>query len=124
MGQQSEGLPLQNKRMATLFSKAPGLKNVTHPALTDKSKLYLFPLHIKLGLIKVFVKAVDKYIEGFGYLRQKFPQISEVKKKEGISVGPQITELFKDHGYSTKLNSTERRNSNAFENICQNFLGN
>jgi hypothetical protein len=51
-------------------------------------------------------------------LRQNFPHISEVKKKEEISIGPQITELFKDHDFSAKLNSTERRNLKAFENIC------
>jgi hypothetical protein len=44
--------------------------------------------------------------------------MSEVEKKEGISFGPQIAELFEDHNFSTKLNSTERRNLKAFENIC------
>jgi hypothetical protein len=34
--------------------------------------------------------------QGFAYLRQKFPKISEAKKKEGIFIGPQITQLFKD----------------------------
>jgi hypothetical protein len=38
----------------------PGQRNVVHPALGDKSEIYLLSLHIKLGLIRVFVKAVDK----------------------------------------------------------------
>jgi hypothetical protein len=38
---------------------APGLKNVAHPSLRDKSKIYLLPLHIKFGLQKVTVKTVD-----------------------------------------------------------------
>jgi len=37
-----------------------GEKIVAHPALWDKSKIYLHPLCIKLGLIKITVKAMDK----------------------------------------------------------------
>jgi hypothetical protein len=47
---------------------------------------------------------------------------SEAKKREGIFVGPQFAQLFEDHDFSTKLNSTERRAWKAFENICRNFL--
>jgi hypothetical protein len=60
---------------------------VARPALVDKSKIYLPPLHNKLALIKIFVKAMDKESEGFAYLRQKFPKISEAKMKGGIAVG-------------------------------------
>ena len=38
----------------------PGEKNVVHRALVDKTKIYLPPLHIKLGLIKIFVKAMNR----------------------------------------------------------------
>jgi len=72
----------------------------------------------------IFVKAVDKESEEFGHLRQTLPAVSEAKKKEGIFVGSQIAQLFEDHDFSTKLNSTERRAWKAFENICRNFLGN
>jgi len=81
---------------------------------------------------------VDKESEGFSYLRQKLPRVRpkrgkefssvhklhncEAKKREGIFVGPQIAQLFEDHDFSTKLNSTESRAWNAFENICRNFL--
>jgi hypothetical protein len=75
----------------------------------DNSKVYLPPLHIKLSLIKIFVQAVDKESEGFGYLKQKIPKINEAKMKEGIFIGPQIKQLFKDQDFSTYLNSTERR---------------
>ena len=43
--------------------------------------------------------------------------------KDGIFVGPQITQLFKYQDFSTKLNSTKRRAWKAFENICRIFLG-
>jgi hypothetical protein len=70
------------------------------------------------------VKAEDKESEGFGYLRQKLPTVSEAKKKEGIFVGPQIAQLSEDQDFCTILNSTERRAWKTFENICRNFLGN
>jgi hypothetical protein len=37
--------------MATAFRNNTGQKNVAHPALGDKSKIYLPPLHIKLGVM-------------------------------------------------------------------------
>ena len=39
---------------------------------------------------------MDKESDGFAYLRQKFPKISEARMKEGIFIGPQITQLFED----------------------------
>jgi len=53
---------------------------VAHPALGDKAKICLSPLHVQLSLIKVSVKPVDKENKGNGYLRQTFPEISKTKK--------------------------------------------
>jgi len=83
--------------------------HITHPAVVDMSKIFLPPLHIKLGLIKMFVKAVNKESKGFPCLRQRFPKISEAKINEGIFVGPRIKQLFEDQDFSTELHSTERR---------------
>jgi hypothetical protein len=47
---------------------------VAHPALVDKSKIYLHPLHIKPGFKKVSVKAIGEESEEYGYLRQNFPR--------------------------------------------------
>ena len=97
---------------------------MAHPALVDKSKICLPPLHIKLGLIKISVKGVDKGSEGFDYLRQTFPKISEAKMKDGIFTDPHITQLFEDQDFIIKLNSRDRKGWKAFENVCRNFLGN
>jgi hypothetical protein len=58
--------------------------------------VYLPPSHIKLGLIKNFVKAMDHDGQGFLYLQRKFARISDAKIKEGIFIGPQIRELMKE----------------------------
>jgi hypothetical protein len=113
----------RTKKWPLCSEVTPGQKNVAHPALMDNSNTYL-PHHIKLGLIKISVKAMDKEIEGFAYLRQKFPKIREAKMKEGLFIGPHINKLIEDHDFSTQLNVTERRDWKAFENVHRNFLGN
>jgi hypothetical protein len=95
--------------MAIYFRRNSGPEHVSHPALRDKLKIYLPPLHIKLGLIKLNVNEMNIERYGFSYLRQKFPQICEAKMKEVIFSGSQITELFEDQDFSTKLTSTKRR---------------
>jgi hypothetical protein len=75
-------------------------------------------MHIKLSVIKIFV------IAGFGYLRQKFPNISDAKKKEWIFISHKWNNYLEDQDFSTKSNSTERRVQKATENACRNFLGN
>jgi hypothetical protein len=76
---------------------------VGHSASVGKSTVCLPPLHIKLGFIKIFVKALDNKSEGFGYLRQTFSKLSEAKMKEGTFVGAQIKQMFKDQDFSTNL---------------------
>jgi hypothetical protein len=49
---------------------------------------------------------------------------SEVKMKEGIFVGAQITQLFEKQAMSKNLTSTGRRPWKVFGNFCRNFLGN
>jgi len=95
--------------MATPFRNNTRSEKCGTSVLGDKSKINLSSLHIKLGLIEISVKAVEKYSKGFPYLRQKFPKISDTKMKEEIFVGPQITQLLEDQYSSTDLNSTEGR---------------
>lgn len=102
----------------------PGSKNVLFQPLVDPKNVLLPPLHIKLGLFKNFVKAMDKNGAGFTYLKQKFPKISETKIKEGIFIGPQIRELLKDLEFQQQLSSTEKSAWNAFKNVVGQFLGN
>ncbi len=74
----------------------PGMNSLQNVPLVDPKKIFLPSLHIKLGLMKIFVKAIGKKnSRGYYYLVAKFPKISGAKLKEGIFVGPQIRELLK-----------------------------
>ena len=75
------------------ISRTPGHKNIFNYALVDFSNLILLPLHLKLGLIKQYVKALNKQDACFQYIANKFPKLSGEKVKEGIFVGPQIRQL-------------------------------
>jgi len=65
--------------------------NVENQPLVEQSKILLLPsMHLKLGLMKNFVKAINQEEAAFTHLREKFPRLSEAKLKEGIFIGPQI----------------------------------
>ena len=85
--------------------------------------IFLPPLHIKLGLIKNFVKGMDKTGHGFKYVWNKFPNASDAKIKEGIFIGPQIRELMQDKQFDEDLNETERNARLSFTRVCKDFLG-
>jgi len=57
----------------------PRHKNVNHHSLVESSRILLPPLRIKLGLMKIFVKAMDRNGTTFLQLGQKFPLFSDAK---------------------------------------------
>ena len=87
------GTPCINELWPKRTSLSPGEKNVVNPPLVLQEKIFLPPLHIKLGLMKTFVQGMDKTSRVFEYVRNKFPNVSDAKFKEGILIGPQIREL-------------------------------
>ena len=82
----------------------------------------MLPLHKKLGLIKNFVKGMDKTSHGFEYVRNKCPNVSDAKIKDAIFIGPQIRELKQDKQFDDDLNKTERKAWVSFKRICRDFL--
>ncbi|GBM70313.1 hypothetical protein AVEN_175238-1, partial [Araneus ventricosus] len=82
------------------------------------------PFHIKLGLMKNFVKAIDCGGSGFQHLRLKFPKVSETRIKEGKFVGPQIRQLMNDPVFESKLTKKEAAAWTSFKELAKNFLGN
>ena len=66
------------------------------------------PLHIKLGLTKQFVKALDKDGAAFKYLQNLFPKLSEAKVKGGIFIGPQVKLTLKSDEFLETLSAVEK----------------
>src|SRR5678815_5299449 len=68
--------------------------NIINEPLVDWGKIIFPPLHIKLGLMKQFVRALDKDDECFKYICRFFPGLSMEKLKAGIFSGLQILSLI------------------------------
>ena len=102
----------------------PGSHNVLSHPQVEPSKILLSPLHIKLGLMKNFVKALDREVRGFAFLHQKFQRKTMEKLKAGIFDGPQIMELIKDTSFDDALNPAEPSAWLSLESVIANFFGN
>jgi hypothetical protein len=71
----------EQKHRTPGISLEPGSKNILCKSLVDPKKILLPPLHIKLGIMKQFVKALPKTGNFFKYLCKTFPHLSEAKLK-------------------------------------------
>ena len=70
--------------------------NILHEPLFDRNTILIPLLHIKLGLIKQFVEALDKNGDTFKYICRLLPSLTTGKSKASIFDGPQIWKLLKD----------------------------
>jgi hypothetical protein len=68
-------------------SYTPGAKNVAYQPLVDLCKVLLPPWLIKLGLMKSFMKTLDRNGPAFTFLHEKFPRFSLEKIKVGLFIG-------------------------------------
>ena len=92
--------------------------------MVDRKNIILPPLHIKLGLMNQFVKALDCSGDCFGYICLTFPGLSYEKKKAGIFDGPQIRTLLRDQYFVTTMTVVEAQAWKAFFKVVHNFSGN
>ena len=90
----------------------------------EPSKILLPFMHLKLGLIKNFVKAMNKEEAAFTYLREKFPRLSGAKLKGGIFIGPQIRDPIKDKYFDRLLQGDEKAAWNSFKFVVKRYFGN
>ena len=67
---------------------------------------------------------MDQNSAPFMYLKNKFPELSDDKIKEGVFVGPQIRELKQDVKFEEQLSEVEKAAWKSFKNVTTNFLGN
>jgi hypothetical protein len=98
----------KQKQWPSRVSLMPGAKNTVRESLVDPQKALLPPPHIKLGLMKQFVKALQRDGNCFKHLCSKFPGLSEAKLNEGIFVGPDIRKLISDEMFETTMSNVER----------------
>ena len=98
--------------------------NVKWEPLIEPQKMLIPPLHIKLGLIKQFLTALDKESAAFKYLEVLFPKLSVRKVKAGIFVGPQIKKIIECDEFAKLLNSKQKTAWNSFVAVVHGFPGN
>ena len=101
----------------------PGSLNVLAPPLVERSKIVFPSLHIKLGIMKQFVKAFEKDDNCFKYICMKFPSLTIEKLKAGIFDGPQIQKLINDANFCNFMNPAELSVCTAITNAVKFFLG-
>lgn len=99
-------------------------ENVKYESLVPQENILLPPLHIKLGLMKNFVRGLDTKGRGFKYLQKIFPNLSDAKVKAGVFDGPQIRKVLKDKDFRTTLTKEELTAWLSFEAVVKHFLGN
>ena len=66
-----------------------GVNSIQVYHLVNRSKIDLLPLHIKLGIVKQFVKALTKNADCFRYICCEFSELTIEKLNAGVFNGPQ-----------------------------------
>ena len=99
-----------------------GKNNIINEPLVEREKIIFPPLHIKLGLMKQFVKALDKNGSCFLYLAENMPQLSIEKIKARIFDGPQIRQLIIDTAFLQSMNEVELKAWTSFVAVIEIFL--
>jgi len=98
-------------------------QNVINEPLVARDRIILPPLHIKLGLMKLFVKALNKDGLCIEYIAHKLPGLIMEKLKAGIFDGPQIRQLINDPHFIASMNEIESCAWSSFVLVVKNFLG-
>ena len=91
--------------------------------MVERSKIVFPPLHIKLGIMKHFVKALAKDGDCFRYICMIFPGLSIEKSKAKVFDRPQIRKLINEANFCNFMNLTELCASTAFTTAVKFFMG-
>ena len=101
-----------------------GDPNILNEPLVDRKNIIFPPLHLKLGLMKQFVKALATEGDCFKYILTAFPSLSFEKIKAGVFDGPQIRQLIRDQHFIGTMTELEKNAWLSFKAIVTDFLGN
>ena len=99
-----------------------GMHDIQSHPLIEPNKILL--AHIKLGVMKNFVKTMERESSGFAFLQKKFPQISMEKLNAGIFDDPQIRELMNNPTFNKALGKAKLSAWHSLKSIVINFQGN
>ena len=100
-----------------------GEKNVINEPLVDREKIIFPPLHIKLGLMKQIVKALDKEGNCFQYICSAFPGLSYEKVKAGVFDEPHIRQLIKGPKFHNFHDSSREKSMGSLCFCCEKLFG-
>lgn len=102
----------------------PGQFNVKSQPLVHRERIILPPLHIKLGLMTAFEKALGEDSPALAYLHEMFPKLSKMKIEQDIFVGPQIRRVLHSDDFRNYLTPDQENAWTSFEHVIDGFLGN
>ena len=100
-----------------------GENNVINEPLVDRDSILLPPLHITLGLMTQFVKALDKNGDCFRYIRSRFPGTSYEKVRAGIFDGPQMRTPIRNPAFVLHMTVVESASWCSCVSVVKEFLG-
>ena len=99
------------------------MPNVIYDPIVSRDKIIFPSLHIKLVLMKQFVKALRLDGECFQHLLHTFPGLSYEKIKAGVFDGLQIRTLVLHQAFVQAIND-KKAAWLSFVDVMKNFLGN
>ena len=95
-----------------------------YSVIHDSLILASSPLHIKVGLAKKLVKALDSLSPAFQYKCSMFPKLLDAKLIAGVFTGPQICCLLQPEDLETTMSILEKDTWQAIGHVVNGFLGN
>lgn len=99
---------------------------VIREPLVKRDRIIFPRMHIKLRLMKQFMKFLDQSSSYFSYsyIKQQIPGMNSEKLKGGILDGPQIRQLINDSYFDDSVNVTKLKARSIFVFVGKHFLGN
>jgi hypothetical protein len=124
VGQQSTISSLDPEGLAASRKVGLRFKNIAHTSLVVVSKVVLPPLHIKLGVMKEFVKALSEEGDCSKHICKKFTALTEATLKKVVFTGPDIRKPLSDATFEDTMFATEKTAWQGFRDDVTKFLGN
>lgn len=119
----SDSEPQSSQTHATLEKT----HNVLKKNLVDQLAIIFPPLHIMLGLMSQFIKAVVKLggnNRPIERLHKMFPKLTVAKINAGVFIGPNVHKILNDDKFYRTLPNNFQEALRALRDVVEHFLGN